>query len=99
MIDVTREELVLLSDAPALFPTRRGKKVSIATLYRWSSCGCKSVRLETVQLGGSRYTSHEAVARFSQALTALRDGTTVEPVVAGGRRQADVGRKLDALGI
>ena len=70
MIDVQTETLVSLSEAAKNLPRRRaGKRPHVCTLYRWSQRGCKGVLLETVQIGGTRCTSKEALARFFQRLT------------------------------
>lgn len=70
MIDPNRETLISFNEATALLPRRRGgKKAHVSTLYRWSTSGCKGVILETLQCGGTRVTSREALARFFDALT------------------------------
>jgi hypothetical protein len=69
-IDPTSETLVSLTEAARLLPARRrGKKPHISCLYRWSVSGCKGVILESIQVGGTRCTSREALARFLEALT------------------------------
>ena len=49
---------------------RGGRKAHVSTLYRWSDAGCKGIRLEAIQIGGTRCTSAEALQRFFSALTA-----------------------------
>jgi hypothetical protein len=61
MIDLQTENLIPLSQLPDHLPSaQRGKQISSATLYRWIERG-----LETVRIGGMRYTSIEAVGRFA----------------------------------
>jgi hypothetical protein len=48
----------------------------VSTLWRWSLRGVKGIRLETVMIGGIRYTSREALERFVARTTAAADGTT-----------------------
>lgn len=70
MIDTFTESLVSLSDAAKLLPMRRGgKRPHISCLYRWTISGCKGVVLESVQVGGTRCTSKEALARFIERLS------------------------------
>ena len=65
MIDCNRETLLTLSEAAKLLPARRaGKKTHISCLYRWTKTGCRGVVLESLQVGGTRCTSKEALARF-----------------------------------
>ena len=48
--------------------------VAIPTTWRWAQRGIKDIRLETIQIGGRRYTSTEAFHRFVQATTAVANG-------------------------
>lgn len=71
-IDPTSENLLSLTDAAGRLPARRGgKRPHVSCLYRWSTSGCKGVVLETVQVGGTRCTTTEALARFFRRLTEL----------------------------
>jgi hypothetical protein len=59
------ENLVSLTEATKLLPRRRkGKRPNVVTVYRWSTIGCRGVKLETIQVGGTRCTSREALQRF-----------------------------------
>lgn len=72
MIDPLTEELLSLVDAAKWLPGRRqSKRPSLSCVYRWTKAGCRGVILESVQCGGTRCTSREALARFMAALTAL----------------------------
>lgn len=76
-IDLNRETLVSLADAAKILPRRRGgRKVHCSTCYRWTTTGCKGVILESIQVGGTRCTSREALARFCRRLT---DGSRSAP--------------------
>lgn len=73
MIDSATEKVRSLTRAAKEypFPVRRGgKRVNVSTLYRWSLSGVRGVRLETIQVGGTRCTSFEALQRFFDRLTA-----------------------------
>jgi hypothetical protein len=83
MIDIDQERLFLLAKAGEhmSFP------ISPATAWRWALRGIgrrderttERVRLETVQIGGRRYTSREAVARFLARLSAPRAAAMPSP--------------------
>jgi len=62
MIDLKTEKLVPINQIRDRLPSaQKGKRVSLVSLYRWRKKG-----LETVKIGGTRYTSIEAVARFAE---------------------------------
>ena len=70
MIDVASENLVPLRDVPRCLPLRpNGKRLHISAVYRWTLRGIRGVVLETVRIGGTTYTSREAIQRFSERLT------------------------------
>jgi hypothetical protein len=77
MIDVCEENLYPLSQGPPGLKRR----VSAATWWRWATKGVRGVRLETVALGGRRYTSAEALARFTRALNS-ETRAAIEPASA-----------------
>lgn len=78
MIDIARETVLSLADAAAKLPRRRrGKKPHVSTLYRWAEHGIRGVKLETVQIGGTRCTSLEAMQRFTDRLS--NQSATLKP--------------------
>jgi hypothetical protein len=81
MIDLRSEELVALAEAGRHVPGRP----HLSTIFRWAQKGVRGgVRLETVVVGGRRFTSVEAICRFVAALSRRpasnkqEDGTPVE---------------------
>lgn len=69
-IDLTTETLIALTRVPRRLPRRRAeKRVHITCVYRWTKNGCRGVVLESIQIGGTRCTSLEALGRFFAALT------------------------------
>jgi Protein of unknown function (DUF1580) len=100
MIDIKHETLITLSEAAKFVPRRRrGRKVSISTIYRWASpAGHRGVRLEALRVGGSLCTSVEALQRFFNRLTidnvAPRKETGTESHI-----QASVARELAEYGV
>jgi hypothetical protein len=110
ILAITIDETVLpLADAAKGLPRRRGgRQVHPSTLHRWATAGCRGVRLETIQIGGTRCTSREALQRFFERLSgpdpAGPVGSHSGPVPArrtAAQRQRDsakAGRKLAELG-
>jgi hypothetical protein len=106
------ETIVSLADAAQELPRRRrGRKTHVSTLFRWTTSGCRGVRLESIQVGGTRCTSREALQRFferlSQPVQAGADaGGRSQPGPTVGRRtlaqrqreSAEAGRKLAGRG-
>ncbi len=74
-INVFSEQVLTLSEATKRLPKkRRGKEMHVSVLYRWAKGGLRSsdgveIRLETVQVGGTKCTSLEALQRFFDRLS------------------------------
>jgi hypothetical protein len=66
-IDFDREQPITLAQVPSYVPKREGKKVHYSTVYRWTTKGARGRVLESVMVGGIRYTTIEAVGRFLTA--------------------------------
>ena len=66
MIEIGNEQLVPLHEVPRLLPTRgSGKRIHISAIYRWVQRGIRGNRLEVIRVGGTTYTSREALQRFA----------------------------------
>ena len=112
MIDSASETLISLAAAAKELPRRRrGRKVHVSCLYRWSTVGCRGVVLETLQCGGTRCTSKQALQRFFERLSESHQaggfgGGRSGPIPIVGRRaltqreraSAEAGRKLAEMG-
>lgn len=100
MLDVLNEQLISLTEAAKLLPGRRqGKRPHVSCVYRWTKSGCRGVVLESVQIGGTRCTSREALSRFIANLTAANDTIAMAPVPSRQPHVARAERKLDQLGL
>lgn len=64
MIDTRTERMCPLSEATGHVPGTPHP----STLNRWARAGIGGVKLETVKVGGRRYTSIEAIQRFLASL-------------------------------
>jgi len=96
-IDIHRESPLKINEALDLVPGRP----HLSTLWRWCHRGVRGIKLETVLIGGTRFTSREALQRFFDRTTAAADG--VQPVArtsAERRRSIEAAeRELDDAGI
>lgn len=81
----------------------REQNVSMPTAWRWSMKGARGVKLETMQIGGRRYTTQEAFQRFVERGTAAANGGSVTSATRTNRqRKAAIDHanaELDAAGI
>lgn len=67
-IDIFKDQLIPLTEAPDYLPKRKGKRKHYQTIYRWANKGTKkSGKLASVVVGGIVHTSLEALAHFCQA--------------------------------
>jgi hypothetical protein len=112
MIDSQSEHVISFAQASDESPRRRrGRKIHVSCFYRWSTIGCRGIVLETIQIGGTRCTSREALQRFFEQLSqpvqaGTAGGSHVRLKQAVGHRtmarrqraSAEAGRKLAARG-
>ena len=88
MIDLSAETVVSLTQATHHLPRRRrGKRPNPATIYRWAQRGVHGIVLETIQVGGTKCTSVEALQRFCNRLTDPDASVSVESPTARSRRR------------
>jgi len=98
-IDPLTEELVSMADAASLLPKRRGgAKLSLSTLWRWSTRGAKGVRLETVRVGSGVYTTRDALRRFIEARTAAAGGVVAQAPAPSTRSRRAM-KELERMGM
>jgi hypothetical protein len=86
-IDAYAESLLGISQAAHQSPGRP----HISTVWRWINRGIRGIKLETVMIGGRRYTSAEALERFFERTTAAAAGEA-PPVRTSRQRQRDIAR-------
>ncbi len=78
------ETIITFADAVKELPRRRrGRKVHVSCIYRWSTSGCRGVVLETLQVGGTRCTSREALQRSSNNSLSLGTGGGDQKLIPG----------------
>jgi len=76
MIDIVNEQMIPLSKIPAWSEKHIGNRVNPSTIHRWRLRGARGSKLETVLIGGRRYTSQEALLRFFDHTTTAEDGVS-----------------------
>lgn len=102
MIDLQTETTLRLNDARNLpwLKGRTGKRISKDSLQRWALRGLRGVRLETVRIGGTIFTSAEAILRFLERLNAGSDQAGNTPAATNSSATiARAERRLDDPGI
>jgi hypothetical protein len=80
MIDITVEQVIRIGEAPRYIPGRP----HIASVYRWLSRSTNP--LETLMVGGRRFTSVEALYRFIER---CNPSATLPTPMAGRERQIE----------
>ncbi len=94
MIDQATEELIPLTKAARIVNPSRPPNVS--TVWRWALSGLAGgIRLESIKVGGIRFTSREAVARF---LRRLNEPGTLPPE-SPSAAAIKAGEELARLGV
>jgi len=67
VVELPSDRITLREAARSLPSTRRGKRVSFSTLWRWSAKGlADGRRLPILNLGGGLYVSRAPLAAFAQ---------------------------------
>lgn len=60
---IADENLFALNEVPGRLP----KRISLQTVYRWATKGVNGIVLESIRVGGRKFTSSEAIQRFLRA--------------------------------
>jgi hypothetical protein len=90
MINFEDEKPITLAQAAKKLPGKSSDgTLCYQTIYRWVSRGINGVKLETACIGLQRYTSAEAVVRFSRALTSIRDNSLANSAQFTRRKKSD----------
>lgn len=92
MIDIASESLIPLHEVPQRLPPRpSGRPIHMSTVYRWIQRGVRGTRLESIRIGGTTYTSIEALQRFADRQSQT---STADPAVlihTSRSRQREIG--------
>ena len=95
------EDLLTLRQAAQLIPSRSGRPIDVSSIWRWTLRGIKGKRLESVSLGGQKYTSRQALARFVSAINPSMEATAPAARTHAQRASGSVraGEQLTRAGI
>lgn len=100
-MDISDEQLIPIQEVPRHLPTKStGRRVHISAVYRWIKHGVAGgIRLKTVKMGGSTYTSKEALQRFADRLSAARDTLSKAASVTAARQKQidDASREVESI--
>jgi hypothetical protein len=87
---IAGETLVTLGEVAERFRSpRTRKRLDVGTVRRWSRKGVAGVRLGTVLIGGTRYTSEEELTRWRRQVALAREPVRLAPgpAPAAARRE------------
>ncbi len=95
-IDIANETLLLPAKA-----TKRVGDVHVSTVVRWMATGVAggSIKLESVKIGGKRYTSVEALERFAERCTTPDAEASSRSTRQRDQAAANAGDELAAMGV
>lgn len=87
MVDLFADDVMTLKDAAKALPNRP----HVSTIWRWATHGVGPERkkLETISIGGRRYTSRQAMLRFAAMLTANERSSTHNSQADAADQQLD----------
>ena len=85
-IDLQSEPPLPYNEAGKLLPADR--RPSATTWWRWSTRGVHGIKLETILIGGRRYTTAAALQRFVDQLSERSAGATSSSVDQLSERSA-----------
>jgi hypothetical protein len=95
--ELLSERLIPLNDAARLLAGPGRRRIHKVTTWRWATKGLSRrgrgpvgrIRLETIKVGGTRYTTFEAIGRFAAALDGRGDGVMAAAVRTPRQRRAE----------
>ncbi len=96
MIDQVKlwnETPITLADVAHHLPKRRGRTIHYSTVFRWATKGVRGRVLQSMLIGGIRYTTVEALERF------LNEPISVRPVKLPIDDLSAVNQALDEAGL
>ena len=98
-INLKTETIIPFSEGGDWYAEHAGYKPNRSTTMRWRTRGSRGVKLESVRIGGRRFTSEEAIERFNAAVTAIADGYALSPANAESQAARDADAFLASEGI
>lgn len=102
-IEWQSEHVIHLRDVPKHVKSRMsGKKMAVATAWRWALDKKNPYPLETFKTPGGRFTSIEAIDRFLERCSGNKNGTSADgadtqEIAKAYHRAVQAGQALDKL--
>lgn len=96
MIDTKHEELLTIPQAAKEVPP---VGISIACAWRWALHGTRGRRLDSVVIGGRRYTSKQAIERFLNHSHSTESTTPSSNSASREKAIAKAEAELSAMGL
>lgn len=79
-ISFADEDLLSAKQVAELLPPRRlNRRLHVSTVHRWWTYGYRGVRLESIRIGGQRFTSLQALQRFFDRLSQADENLSLAP--------------------
>jgi hypothetical protein len=93
------DPLVTLTEASHWLPRIDGRKIAVATLWRWCRRGVRGVHLEYVRVGRRICTTRKALLHFFRILSGLDEQSTRphQPSSPAKRKPITAKQRLRAL--
>lgn len=99
-MNILDEELIGIEEVSQYVPKKNGKRLHLATAYRWVNRGINGIRLESVLCGRRMCTSREAIRRFFVALNANRNPAPAPRTLAQrAKASARAADELQKMGV
>ena len=93
MIEIAIKSLISLHEIPQrLLPRTSERPIQMSTVYRWIQRGVMGGRLEAIRIGGTTYTSLEALQRFGERLSESRGRLAAEALPTSSLRRRQMER-------
>jgi len=100
MIDISTEHLIPIGEVPKHLPARHsGKHIHISAVYRWLLRGIRGAHLESIRIGGTSYTSTEALQRFADQLSHACSPSTPTQNSSTTQRRSQIERATRQLAV
>ena len=97
----SHERLLALRELPSILPRRRGRRISLATVYRWVGRGVRRgperVRLRAQRIGGIYFIDPDDLAQFLASTESSPALTSKACITTSAIEQAEL--RAEAAGL
>jgi Protein of unknown function (DUF1580) len=96
-IDPSIDTLIPLKLVSKLVPGRTGKGIALTTVFRWAFRGCRGAKLQTILVGGQRYTTQLALDRFIAAINQSDSAHPISAITHEQQRRVEAALDFEGL--